>query len=74
MMILLVSCNKAHWSTIDQQNFLNDCVQAYKGEEPERVCECILNCIENEFENYEKAIQKILIHTPIQIEECAQEC
>ena len=70
----MLSCNKSQWNAIDKQSFLNDCVQAYNGNEPDLVCECILNCIENKFQNYEKAIQKILIHTPIEIEECSQKC
>ena len=60
-MILMVcvvctaGCTK-NWSIKEQQRFLEDC-QESRG--TENICECILDCIEHNYENYNLVLDNL---------------
>lgn len=52
---LTLSCNN-HWNEKDKAQFVSDCAAMYGGE---KICECLLGCLENEFNTYENALELI---------------
>ena len=53
--ICTIGCNNS-WNQKDQNLFMNDCL-AENG--AKKVCSCILNCLENQYTNYEAVLQKL---------------
>lgn len=70
--IVLVSCNKVQWSEIDQNTFLHDCEDT--GQSLDR-CNCLLDCVMNNFSNYERASIEIIKNKSSEnLTNCTVEC
>ncbi len=68
----MIGCGSSGWEKIEQNEFLYDCIQA--GED-EKVCDCILGCLENNYNSYKQIMNEILlIGVPKKTEQCASHC
>ena len=56
LMFFMVSCDSNDWNQTDQENFKKDCI--VEGGSI-LICNCILECIEKEYTNYQEALKKI---------------
>ena len=58
MCALMVGCGSSGWGEVEQDEFLYDCIQA--GEDG-KICNCILECLENNYNSYEEIMNEILL-------------
>ena len=64
-------CAKA-WSTEERQQFLEDC-QDNQGDE--NICECILDCLENNYKNYSLVLDNLeKAEISKSLEQCISPC
>ena len=68
----MIGCGSSGWKAVEQDEFLYDCIQA--GED-EKICSCILECLENNYNSYEEIMNEILlIGVSKQTEQCTDRC
>ena len=72
LIFLCYGCNNPGWQKKEQQKFGQECVELGLTIEQ---CGCILNCLEEEYINYNIAFDVILLDTvSIKMNTCVQSC
>ena len=72
ILILLIGCQNKEWTNDEQIRFNVECVEAGKTIE---YCQCLLQCLQIEYNNYNSAFKKIEFqHTPETLNICITEC
>ena len=56
IILILVSCKNKEWTTDEQLRFNVDCVEAGQSKEH---CQCLLQCLQEEYNNYTVASNNI---------------
>jgi hypothetical protein len=54
--LFMLGCENSSWNKNDQENFIQDCVQAVQSDER---CDCLLQCLINEYSSYSEATKMI---------------
>ena len=68
----MIGCGSSGWQEMEQNEFLYDCIQA--GED-EKNCDCILECLEKNYNSYQQIMNEILlIGVSEKTEQCASHC
>ena len=70
-MVCASGCTKG-WVSEEKNQFINDCLET---EGVPEVCDCILNCLEKNYQNYQSVLENIP-HAPIseQTKNCISKC
>ena len=72
LVLIMVSCYSNAWNQLDQEDFKKDCMDEGGSV---FVCNCILECIEREYANYEEALKQIQ-HSQLKdrLQKCLMDC
>mgnify|MGYP001195210263 CR=1 FL=1 len=75
MLIICVMCASGcakGWSNEEKNKFINDCLET---EGTPEVCDCVLNCLEKNYQNYQSVLESIpSIPISEQIKNCVSKC
>ncbi len=70
-MVCAIGCAKG-WSNEEKNRFINDCLEIEGNSE---VCECVLICLEKNYQNYQSALKSIPnIPISTQTQFCVSKC
>ena len=72
ILIIFLGCETSQWTDIEKKEFNGDCLDA---EYTKQACDCILNCLEIEYQNYKIMLDEILEHSiSINLNTCIKKC